>query len=115
MIEKVFVEVERQPIARVTFRLPDSILAGRISLVGDFNDWNTQSHFFARSRSGDWEITIDLETRRAYQFRYLCDTDNWMNDQQADAHVYNSYGSDNFVVITDPDFQRYSDQRTANR
>lgn len=32
-----------------------------------------------------------------------------MNDREADAHVHNSYGSDKSVVVTDPDYKRYSD------
>ena len=32
-----------------------------------------------------------------------------MNDNQADAHVSNPYGSANSVVITDPEFIPYYD------
>lgn len=111
MLHKRFVEVEGRLVARVTFSLPDSIWADRIMLVGDFNNWNTQSHPFGRTRTGAWFITIDLEARRAYQFRYLQGEDQWLNDPAADAHVHNIYGSDNSVVITDPDFIRYADRR----
>lgn len=113
MIHKVFVEIEGKPVARVTFSLPNSIWADRITLVGDFNDWNTRSHPFARTQAGTWHITVDLEPRRAYQFRYLQGDDEWMNDPAADAHVHNVYGSDNFVVITDPGYTRYVDERRS--
>jgi len=114
MIHKTFVEVEGRLVARVTFALPNCIWADRITLVGDFNGWNTRSHPFGRTRAGTWIITVDLEPRRAYQFRYLQGDDQWMNDQEADAHVHNIYGSDNFVVITDPDYKRYVDQSKSN-
>ncbi|MBX7233153.1 MAG: isoamylase early set domain-containing protein [Caldilineales bacterium] len=114
MIRKTFVELDGRLAAQVTFSLPDCIWADRITLVGDFNQWNTESHPFRRNGSGVWRITVDLEPRRAYQFRYLVDGKDWTNDQEADAHVYNIYGSDNFVVVTDPDFKRHSDERTAN-
>lgn len=115
MIHKEFIEAAGEMVARVTFTLPDSIWADRITLVGDFNDWNTQSHPFSRNGSGVWTITVDLEPRRAYQFRYFQDDRQWINDSAADACIHNIYGSDNFVVITDPDFRRHSDERTSNR
>lgn len=114
MIHKTFVEVEGRLVARVTFSLPSSIWADRITLVGDFNDWNAKSHPFGRTRMGTWFITIDLELGRAYQFRYLQGNDQWMNDQEADAHVHNIYGSDNSVIITDPNYRRYTDERKSN-
>lgn len=54
---------------------------------------------------------MELVLGRAYQFRYLLDNKHWMNDNQADAYVDNSYGSDNFVVVTDPNFKHYRDER----
>lgn len=71
MIGKTFVESEGQIKARVTFSLPNSIWADVITLVGDFNGWDLHSHPFARTRAGEWTITLDLEPSRAYQFRYL--------------------------------------------
>lgn len=114
MIHKTFVEMEGQLVARVTFSLPDSIWADRITLVGDFNCWDTRSHPLSRTRTGTWFITVDLEARRACQFRYLRGDDQWMNDQEADAHVHNIYGTDNFVVITDPDYKRHADQKESH-
>ena len=115
MIHKTFVEVEGRAVARVTFTLPDTIWADCIALVGDFNNWDTQSHPFSHNGSGVWTITVDLEPRRAYQFRYLADGKEWMNDREADAHVHNMYGSDNSVVVTDPEFKRYCEERNVNQ
>ena len=103
MIHKTLVETDEGIKVRVTFALPNSIWADRIYLVGDFNDWNNTSHPLQRDREGNWSISIDLERGRAYQFRYLCDGNRWMNDSQADAYELNPYSSDNFVVLTDLD------------
>src|SRR5258706_13063318 len=105
MIHKTFVETEHGPIARVTFTLPDSTWADTIYLVGDFNGWNQSSHPFQLDREGNWTITIDLEVNRRYEFRYRRDG-NWMNDSQADGYVRNLHGSDNFLVMTEPNFKR---------
>lgn len=112
MIRKSYITVDGRPIARVTFTLPESIWADTIHLVGDFNDWNRTGHPFQRDREGRWTITVDLELRRAYQFRYLRDGEEWMNDGDADAYVYNPFGGNNFVIVTDPSFRRYCDERS---
>jgi 1,4-alpha-glucan branching enzyme len=93
---------------QVRFTIPNSLWADKIHLVGDFNNWNRTSHPLQQNQAGNWTITVDLETGRAYQFRYLVDGTQWMNDNQADAYVHNPYGSDNFMVITDPDFEQYT-------
>jgi len=115
MIQKTFIEVEGQSMAQVTFSLPNSIWADIITLVGDFNNWNRQSHPFTRTRTGEWTITVELKAPRAYQFRYLQGDNQWMNDQNADAYVHTIYGSDNFVVIADPNFKLHSDERIPNK
>ncbi len=104
MIQKSFIEVDGRPIARVSFILPNGTWAHNVSLVGDFNGWNTSSHHLEHTQEGMWMITIDLEMNRSYQFRYLRDRE-WINDGQADAYVHNRLGSDNFIVITDPQFE----------
>jgi predicted carbohydrate-binding protein with CBM48 len=106
MIRKEFIETDAGPIARVTFILPSSMWADTICLVGDFNGWNLSSHPFQHDRQDMWTITVDLEVNRSYQFRYWRDGE-WMNDGQADAYVHNRFGSDNFVVVTDPNFKPY--------
>ncbi len=113
MISKTFIETEGKLIARVTFTLSQRIWADTISLVGDFNDWNRSSHPFGRDREGRWTLTIDLLPGRAYQFRYLCDG-AWMGDNQADAYVHHAANLDNFVVVTDPNFRGYYDEKRTN-
>lgn len=109
MIKKNFVQTRKGPIVRVTFSLPGEMWTNTIYLVGDFNEWNRSSHPFQLSRQGVWTLTVDLEVGRFYQFRYWCDG-SWMNDYQADAFVHNRFGSDNFVVVTDPQWKGYRDR-----
>ena len=111
MIHKTFVKTKEGPVARVTFALPDSMWADEVYLVGDFNAWNRTSHPFQRGRGGHWVLTVDLELGRAYQFRYLRDGRDWMNERQADCFVPNLYGTDSFVIVTDPNFEPYCDER----
>jgi 1,4-alpha-glucan branching enzyme len=108
MMEKTFVEKDGSLVAHVKFSLPSSTWASTVHLVGDFNEWDLTSHPFNNDRDGDWTISLDFPCGRAYQFRYLIDGQDWINEGQADAYVYNQYGSDNCVLITDPTFRRYT-------
>ena len=107
MIRKEASMLNDRAQVKVTFTLPASIWAEKIYLVGDYNGWNRRSHPMQRARSGQWTATVFLEPNRAYQFRYLIDNVNWTNDDNADAYVRNLHGSDNFVVFTDPRFEKY--------
>ena len=107
MINKAFLEISGNKVVRVTFTLPNGPWSEQTHLVGDFNNWDRSSHPFRPDYSGQQSLTLDLDVGRAYQFRYLRNGEEWMNDSQADAYVYNRNGTYNFVVITDPNFKRY--------
>ena len=109
VIEKGFVSAGDRTVARVVFCLPEAMWVDSVHLVGDFNDWNTASHPLVPNRQGCPELSVELELGRAYQFRYLVDGERWMNDPQADAYVSNPYGSDNFLIVTDPQFRPHLD------
>lgn len=104
MIAKELRQVDGRAVARVLFCRPDVIWCDQVHLVGDFNGWNQRSHPLRPSRQGCPELTLELEAGRADQFRYPIDGAGWMNDPQADADVQNPTGSDNVVVVTDPEF-----------
>jgi hypothetical protein len=51
-------------------------------------------------KDGSFELTVNLEKDREYQFRYFMDTGVWENDDSADRYVPTPYGdADNSVVI----------------
>lgn len=50
--------------------------------------------------NGDWKYTLELERGREYQFRYLINGEQWLNDPNAAKYVPNPFGSENFVVVT---------------
>ena len=77
--------------------------AERVSVVGDFNDWDTAATPMKRNHSGgDWSATVVLEAGQRYRFRYLLDGKEWTNDWYADDYEVNAYGScDSVVDLTD--------------
>ncbi len=85
---------------KVTFSLPISIETNSVYLVGDFNSWDERSLPMLRTPERTWEITIELERNREYEYRYLVNEKDWHNDWVADDYRPNPFGSDNSVVST---------------
>ncbi|MDQ2650402.1 MAG: hypothetical protein M3Z03_12735 [Actinomycetota bacterium] len=79
------------------FRLPVTVGAARVTVVGEFNDWShtaTPMHV-----EGDCFVArVPLEAGRRYRFRYLLDGERWENDWSADAYLPNAFGDDDSVV-----------------
>jgi len=51
-------------------------------------------------KDGSFELSVNLEKDREYQFRYLLDNNTWENDDSADRYVRTPYGdADNTVVV----------------
>ena len=78
---------------RVTFDLPPSVNANKVSLCGEFNDWSAKSHPMKPRKDGRFSITLSLEAGRAYRFKYLLDGERWENDWAADEYVTNDFGT----------------------
>jgi 1,4-alpha-glucan branching enzyme len=86
MIEKR--AMGRSSQVRVTFELPSALWADRVSVVGEFNDWDTTATPMTRDHThDDWRITIELPVGQRYLFRYLLDGHEWLNEWHADDYV----------------------------
>jgi hypothetical protein len=92
--------LKTRPVCRVTFNLPKEAALGAttVCLVGEFNDWSPGATSLRRRRSGDFWVDLDLETGRAYRFRYLVDGCKFENDWEADRYAPNPYGGQDSVV-----------------
>ena len=86
MIEKKFLKTK--PECKIKFSLPAEQVgdAKSVSVVGDFNNWDPASHPMRKQKSGLYSCTLNLPTDSAYQFRYVLDNDQWLNDEQADSY-----------------------------
>jgi 1,4-alpha-glucan branching enzyme len=91
-----------KPVCKVTFKLSKSQVqnAGKVNIAGDFNNWNESSVELKPLKDGSFSHTIDLDSGREYQFRYLLDGTNWMNDESADRYVASGLGNSDNAVIT---------------
>jgi len=98
-ISKTYLESDSS--CRVTFRLPKDAVgsADKVTIVGDFNNWDAAATLMKRLKDGTYEITLELPAGREYRFRYIIDDHHWENDWRADAYKPNIYGCDDSVVI----------------
>jgi 1,4-alpha-glucan branching enzyme len=94
--------LKSKPICKVTFEVPKNAVdhAESVHLAGEFNEWSTESTPLTRRKTGHFNVTLDLETGREYQFRYLIDGHAWENEHEADRYVPSGFpGADNSVVV----------------
>ena len=99
MIKKQF--LKSKPVCKATFTLPVEAApeAKSVEIIGDFNDWNPRQGIkMKKQKNGNFKAVVELETGKAYQFRYLIDGETWENDWEADNYVPTPYGTDNSVV-----------------
>ena len=93
--------LKRKAVCKVTFSIPESITkaAKEAHVVGEFNDWSTSATPMKRLKDGAFSVTIELETGRSYQFRYLLVKANWANDPDADDDLPTPFGDSRNSVI----------------
>ena len=95
--------LKSKPVCKVTFSLTKEEVneAKKVILLGDFNNWNIKEGVVLKKlKDGSFKVAIDLETEKEYQFKYLLDGGNWVNDAEADKYVGHGLGAEeNSVVI----------------
>jgi len=99
-IQKKFLTTK--PVCKVTFIMPKEAVgsAGKVNIVGDFNNWDKKISPLKRLKTGTFKVTIDLPCGKEYQYRYLIDNSVWENDWAADKYVLSPYhDSENSVVV----------------
>lgn len=84
---------------KVTFSLPKDHSYGKVSVVGDFNDWDPMANPL-KNHSKKYSTSVVLEAEKQYLFRYLCEDGCWINDPEADNYEPSGFGSDNGVLLT---------------
>jgi len=79
----------------VTFELPSEAQAA--VLVCEANGWEPVA---MKKSKGTFTAKLRMPANGRYQYRYLINNSEWVNDEAADAQVPNEHGSTNSVVET---------------
>lgn len=93
--------LKSKPVCKVTFKLSaeEAQNADRVRLIGDFNGWDKSSAPMKKLKNGSFTSTVNLDTDRKYQFRYLLDDEKWENDWSADEYVPSEVSYDENSVV----------------
>ncbi|BFM50432.1 isoamylase early set domain-containing protein [Marinomonas sp. THO17] len=99
MIEKTYLKTK--PECKVKFSLPAEAIgdASKVSVVGDFNNWDAEANPLRKQKTGLYASTLNLEVDNTYQFRYVADNVYWLNDDMADAYVPSPVSHDSNGVL----------------
>jgi hypothetical protein len=72
--------------------------ATSVTLVGDFNDWDTRALPLERaSADGLWSVTVPLPAGR-HEYQFVVDGTEWKQDPAAELAVEDDFGLQNSVV-----------------
>lgn len=85
-----------QQMVRVhlTLEAPQAV---QVSVVGDWNGWNPKAQPMKR-QDGKWEIVLELERGRAYQYQFLVNGREWIPDPNNLVKVDNGFGGKNSLI-----------------
>jgi 1,4-alpha-glucan branching enzyme len=70
--------------------------AEKVSLAGDFNDWDPMTHPMKKDRKGVWKISLHLGPG-TYQYNFFVDG-GWQNDPSCMDCVENPFGTLNCLM-----------------
>ncbi|MGY5351251.1 isoamylase early set domain-containing protein [Wenyingzhuangia sp. IMCC45533] len=83
--------LKTKPVCKVTFAYAAPEVE-ELSLVGDFNNWDTTSTPMKKLKNGTFKVVVDLEVKKSYEYKFVADG-NYINDNEPDAYVFNEFAN----------------------
>ncbi|KNY27505.1 hypothetical protein [Pseudobacteroides cellulosolvens] len=77
----------------------------KISVIGDFNNWNGSSHLMNKGTDGLWSMELELEPG-TYKYRFLIDDRYTLNDPTANLYLPNDWDVLSSVIVIDENNER---------
>ncbi|HVK43534.1 MAG TPA: isoamylase early set domain-containing protein [Micropruina sp.] len=74
----------KSPSRKITFALPADHPAGKVSVVGNFNDWTPGAVPLKKRSNGTMSATVTVPADYIIAFRYLGENDTWFDEPDAD-------------------------------
>ena len=89
--------IKSKPVCKVTFSV-EAKEATTASVVGDFNNWNTEEGLLNKLKNGTFKGVFNLDKDASYEFKYLIDG-VYVNDEEAHSYKVNEFsGAENGVL-----------------
>jgi 1,4-alpha-glucan branching enzyme len=85
---------------KVSFVLPTEKVAGKVSVVGDFNGWDPAIHPLRKRANGTHSVSVSLAAGQRYAFRYVTEDGHWHDDETVTDFQPNEFGGANAVIAT---------------
>lgn len=96
MISKRFFKTKDE--VEVTFEL-DATQIDSAAIVAEFHDWQPVA-MKKVVKSKTFKYKTRLPKNAQFEFRYLVNDSEWVNDTNADNYIVNHFGEENCVVTT---------------
>ena len=95
-------KVKKTGEIKVTFVLPgDHEHAGKVTVYGDFNNWDPEAALVLKKRSNNtYSGSVTLPPDGRYAFRYRSESEVWFNDEAADEYEPSGTGDENCILLT---------------
>jgi len=95
--------LKSKPVCKLSFRVTKEEAQGAdtVKIVGEFNEWDKDAKPMKKLKSGDFTQTLNLETGKEYQFKYLVNDTTWTNESEADKMVPNGIVEGEFNSVID--------------
>jgi 1,4-alpha-glucan branching enzyme len=83
---------------KVTFVIPHNPDQARVSVVGDFNDWDPNALKLVKRSNGTRSASTELANGDSYRFRYYTADGEWFNDGDADDYSMGDAGAEDCLI-----------------
>ena len=83
--------LKSKPICKVTFAI-SAPEATKVTLVGDFNDWDVTTTSLKKLKNGTFKVVLDLDTDKSHEYKYVVDGE-YLNDPEPEALVFNAFAN----------------------
>ncbi|MBN2519904.1 MAG: isoamylase early set domain-containing protein [Bacteroidales bacterium] len=94
--------MKSKPECKVTFRLSKKEVGDvkKVAILGSFTNWQEKPVEMSKLKNGEFSAVITLPSDGSFEYRYLIDDIQWMNDPEADAYTINEFGGENSIIST---------------
>lgn len=90
--------LKSKPECKITFSV-EAKEANSVEVAGSFNNWSPKKLPLKKRKDGVFKGTLNLPINNSFEFKYLVDGKQWVNDEEADQLIWNDFaGSENGLI-----------------